>query len=84
MDSNRIKEVWLWCTEAYLRCGRKLSLPEGTDPAKTYQWRYVAAIAKKFEEWDLSDEAAQKFIGIAAQTAKQVIASNIDDLSWII
>lgn len=71
VDDNRVLNVWSWCSEAYLRAGRKLSLPAGTDPAKTYQWRYAAAIAKKFEEWDLDDDAAKKFIDIAVRTAKE-------------
>lgn len=70
MDDARVLNVWSWCSDAYLRVGRKLSLPAGTNPAKTYQWRYATAIAKKFEEWDLSDEAAKKFIDIAVRTAK--------------
>lgn len=71
MDDSRVLNVWSWCSDAYLRAGRKLSLPVGTDPTKTYQWRYVTAIAKKFEEWDLSDEAAKKFIDIAVRIAKE-------------
>lgn len=71
MDDVRVLNVWSWCSEAYLRAGRKLSLPAKTDPTKTYQWRYAQAIARKFEEWDLSDEAAKKFIDIAVRTAKE-------------
>lgn len=71
MDDARVLNVWSWCSEAYLRAGRRLSLPAKTDPCKTYQWRYAQAIAKKFEEWDLSDEAAKKFIDIAVRTAKE-------------
>lgn len=71
MDDNRVLDVWSWCSEAYLRQGRRLSLPAGTDPSKTYQWRYATAIAKKFEEWELPDEAAKKFIDIAVRLAKE-------------
>lgn len=71
MDNTRILNVLAWCSEAYLRNGRKLQLPAGTDPAKTYQWRYLTAIAKKFEEWDLSDDAAKKFIDLAVNIAKE-------------
>ncbi len=71
VDADRVMDVWSWCSAAYLRHGRKLSLPAGTDPAKTYQWRYATAIAKKFGEWDLSDDAATKFIDIAVGIAKE-------------
>lgn len=71
MNESRILDVWSWCSEAYLRQGRKLSLPAGTNPAKTYQWRYATAIARKFEEWNLTDDAAKKFIDIAVRTAKE-------------
>ncbi len=71
MDHNRIETVWLWCTDAYTRHGRKLVMPRGTDPTKTYQWRYTTAIANKFSEWGLDDDAAQKFIDIAVLVAKE-------------
>lgn len=71
VDDTRVLNVWSWCSDAYLRHGRKLSLPAGTDPAKTYQWRYITAIARKFEEWELTDDAAQKFIDIAVRIAKE-------------
>lgn len=71
MDNTRFFTVWTWCSEAYLRHGRKLQLPKGTEPSKTYQWRYVTAISKKFDEWELSDDAAKKFIDIAVSIAKE-------------
>jgi len=71
MDDNRIRNILHWCSESYSQHGRKFSLPANTDPAKTYQWRYASAMAKKFEEWELNDEAARKFIDIAVQTSKE-------------
>jgi hypothetical protein len=46
-------------------------LPAGTDPAKTYQWRYATAIAKKFEEWGFDEETAKRFIDVAVRHSKQ-------------
>jgi len=71
LDDGQIKAVWLWCSEAYLRHGRKLNFPKGTDPSKTYQWRYVVAIAKKFDEWGFDEQTAQRFLDIAVRYAKQ-------------
>jgi hypothetical protein len=71
IDNDRVMEIWSWCSEAYLRHGRKMTLPHGTDPAKTYQWRYTIAIARKFEEWDFDEETAKRFIDIAVRHSKQ-------------
>ncbi len=68
---DNISKIWDWCVESYLRYGRKLSFPKHTDPIKTYQWRYLTAIAKKFDEWNFDDETARRFIDIAAQQSKQ-------------
>lgn len=65
ITDNDVYEVWNWCSEAYIRYGRKLSFPENTDPKKTYQWRYVKAITKKFKEWDFDAETSKRFIDIA-------------------
>ncbi len=70
-NDDRILDVWSWCSDAYLRHGRRLSLPVGTDPTKTYQWRYATKLASKFTEWKLSEEASKKFIDIAVKIAKE-------------
>jgi len=49
----------------------RISLPKGTDPTRTYQWRFLLAIAEKFDEWDFDDITAKKFISIAVGEAKR-------------
>lgn len=71
LDSDRIEMIWSWCSDAYLQHGRRLSFPKGTDPTKTYQWRYVTAIAKKFAEWDFDEQTARRFLDIAVRHSKQ-------------
>tara|TARA_R110000751_G_scaffold15863_2_gene50988 strand:- start:549 stop:1232 length:684 start_codon:yes stop_codon:yes gene_type:complete len=65
-----IWEVWEWCSEAYIRYGRKLMFPANTDPTKTYQWRYVKSIAKKFEEWEFDEVTSRRFINIAIERSR--------------
>jgi len=69
ITDDNIMTVWNWCLSAYLHHGRKLRFPKGTDPQKTYQWRYAKSLTKKFIEWEFSDETAQKFISIAVDHA---------------
>jgi hypothetical protein len=71
VGDSRVWDVWCWCSEAYLRYGRKLTLPAGTDPTKTYQWRYATAIAKKFDEWDFDMDTAKQFIDVAIRHSQQ-------------
>jgi len=71
IEEDRIQAVWDWCSEAYLRHGKRLTFPANTDRKKTYQWRYARAIANKFQQWDFDDQTARKFIDIAVNYAKQ-------------
>lgn len=65
--------VWELCVDIYLlECNMKLAFPAGTDPTKTYQWRYAKAIAAKFDEWNFDEQTSKKFITIAVQHCKQV------------
>lgn len=63
--------VWGWCSEAYIRHGFKLQFPAHTNPTKTYQWRYVKAIAVKFAEWNFDEQTAKHFINIAVVHGKE-------------
>lgn len=72
IDDERLWEVWNWCFEAYIRHGKKISFPVNTDYRKTYQWRYISAIATKFEEWQFDEATAKKFIDIAISHSKHV------------
>jgi len=67
-----IWKVWEWCSEAYIRYGRKLTFPANTDPIKTYQWRYVKSIAKKFDEWEFDEPTSRRFIDIAIERSKML------------
>lgn len=72
LSVDHITKIWEWCSEAYLRHNIRLQFPTHTDPTKTYQWRYVKAIAQKFDEWDFDDATAKHFIQIAVDHAKYV------------
>lgn len=59
--------IWQWCVEYYSDAGRKLQLPANTAKEKTYQWRYMMILAKKFEKWQFSHSLARKFIAVAVE-----------------
>jgi septum formation topological specificity factor MinE len=66
----QILKIWDWCVSAYVQHGRKLSFPKGTDPSKTYQWRYATAIAKKFDELGFDDITARRILQLAIAHSK--------------
>lgn len=69
---DRMRTICQWCFEAYLQhAGRRLGFPKDTDPTKTYQWRYVEALAKRLRDWQFDDELSKKFIEIAIKYAKK-------------
>ena len=72
LSEEQIMTVWHWCFETYIRHNVKLQFPAHTDRTKTYQWRYVRAIALKFAEWDFDESTSRQFINIAVDHAKEV------------
>ena len=72
VNEDTIQTVWDWCSDAYLRNGKRLSFPSNTDRKKTYQWRYARAIACKFAQWKFDNPTARKFIDIAVGHAKSI------------
>lgn len=75
-DSIEEQDVWVWCSDAYLRNGIKLRLPQCLDHTKTYQWRYVRALTNKFVEWEFNRETCIKFIDVAVKYAKDLKVLN--------
>lgn len=65
-------DVWQYCFESYLRRGIKLKLPNAKDYTKTYQWRFIKAITKKFKEWEFDQDTSKRFIDIAIDHAKEL------------
>lgn len=70
INDDRVWTIWNWCSDAYLRNGQRLKFPTNTNPANTYQWRYIKAIAQRFEEWQFDDDTCRKFIDLATKYAK--------------
>lgn len=70
INDERIWAIWNWCSDAYLRNGQRLKFPTNTNPINTYQWRYVKAIAQRFEDWQFDDDTCRKFINLATKYAK--------------
>jgi len=67
---DQIHNIWNLCFDAYMRLGNKrLTFPEHTDPTKTYQWRYLASLCTKFNDWMLTDDERKLFIEIAVEYA---------------
>ena len=68
---STVLDVWDWCREIYLQQGKiKLSFPKGTDPTKTYQYRYVQQLATKLSEWEFDEPTSRRFIEIAVAYAR--------------
>lgn len=70
ISDERVLTVWDWCSEAYIRHGRKLSFPANTVPSKTYQWRYAKSLVAKFDAWRFDEDTAKRFIDVAVKHAK--------------
>ncbi len=68
---DRVMAVWEWCYDVYLQHGVRIAFPTNTDPHRTYQWRFVSSITKKFSEWGFDDHTAKRFIEIAIDQAKK-------------
>jgi hypothetical protein len=68
---DKLMKIWQWCHDTYLQYGIKLNFPKGTNPTKTYQWRYIKSIGKKFDEWNFDDVTAKRYIEIVVGQAKR-------------
>lgn len=69
---DRVLDVWTWCQEIYLQQGRvKLSFPRGTDPTKTYQYRYMQQLTGRLAEWEFDEPTSRRFIEIAVAYAQE-------------
>jgi len=58
----RIYKYFKYCQAAFGAAGMKISFPIGTDPKKTYKWRYLEHFVKKIDEWGVSDIAVKSII----------------------
>jgi hypothetical protein len=59
-------QVWNWCVNSYYRHGVNLRFPANTDCTKTYQWRYVTALSRKFDQWGFDEAEKERFIDLVA------------------
>ena len=71
-DLVQEQDVWVWCSDAYIRNGIRLKLPKCADHTKTYQWRYIKSMTHKFNEWGFNTDTCKKFIDIAVDYAKDL------------
>lgn len=72
VNEERIWQVWGWVQEEYLRHKRRLTFPTGTDPRKTYHWRYLRAIVEKFDRWDLDADTSRRYLAVAVARAAEL------------
>lgn len=70
IEDDEIYTIWHICQDVYKNLGYDLNFPKGTDPKKTYQWRYLKSILAKFRLWSLTTDEMHAFIKIAAEQAK--------------
>lgn len=57
--------VYAWCNDIYAEYGKPLKTSHDTELTKTYNWRYVTGISKKFQEWELDEELCKRFLRLA-------------------
>lgn len=72
ISNDKIMTVWEWCSDAYIQQGIAINFPANTEPSKTYQWRYIKAIAVKFDEWGFDENTARQFIKVAVKHCKDI------------
>jgi len=66
-----IVDLWKKCKVSYSRHGHKLSFPKDTDPRRTYQWRYLASLNRKCQEWEFGEQLISDFISIVVEYSKE-------------
>ncbi len=67
---SRMMTVFKYCEHAFRNEGIKLAFPQGTDPERTYKWRYLCKFVVKVDELKLSDDTIRDLIGAMVKHAK--------------
>lgn len=62
-------KIFKYCQDAFRRGGINVAFPKGTDPEKTYKWRYLVNFAEKISEFEASDEAISRIIDAIVEYA---------------
>lgn len=62
--TDKISQLFEVCQQSYLRHNVRIQLPANTDPTKTYQWRYLKSLDKKFSQWGFDQDLEKRFIDI--------------------
>ena len=57
--------VFAICQNIYKEYGIDLRFPKARDVKKTYQYRYLVSICKKFSNWNFDDKEVNRFLRIA-------------------
>lgn len=70
VSNDKVMRVFDLCSRIYADFGLKIKFPEGTDPTKTYHWRYASIISQQLQEWEFDEETSDKFIRVAVGYAK--------------
>ena len=70
ITDDKILSLWYLCQSAFLQQGHKLNFPKNTAPQKTYQWRYLETLQKRFDIWQFDHTTQTKFIEVAAKYAR--------------
>lgn len=54
LTDNDVMLIYRWFQSAMYKAGRNIRMPEGTDPSKTYQYRWIKKFADRtVNEWHL-------------------------------
>lgn len=70
VSNESVMRVFELCSHIYADFGLRIKFPEGTDPTKTYHWRYAGIIAQQLQDWEFDEATTDKFIRVAVGYAK--------------
>ena len=79
-DETKILDIFRYCQKSFARYGVQLSFPAGTEPCKTYKWRYLEGFIEHMEKLGLSIQTSYKLIDAMvdhAHTHKQLRHRNL-------
>ena len=70
-DDNKIHETYKILQRKYKELGLGISLPENTDPRKTYGWRYLVNFVRRMEQLEISEHYYPIVINAILEHAKR-------------
>jgi len=68
---SRVFDLHAKCRDVFSKYGIGVGFDSGTNPRKTYQWRYLVHFAQKIDEWQLDDDTAMQLVEAMLEYSKK-------------